>query len=180
MTIRFTARTLAMPQLCACCAVEAEAILPLFVRRGAYEIPYCIRCRDHVLARRGLWTRAFGLAFGVAILAAITVALIEGRGPAVAATLLGVAAIVWLMGTLRYGTTARRMRTSACSALGEAVRVEHDERTAIELEVHSRPFAAHLLAANAQIVDDLGDEERQLMAWGASRVAQVPRRITAA
>src|SRR4051812_30711747 len=116
MTIRFTARTLAMPQLCACCAVEAEAIVPLFVRRGAYEIPYCRRCREHVLAWRGVWTRAIGLAFGIAILAAISVALIDGRGPAVAATLLGVAATVWLLGTLRFAMSARRLGTNACSS----------------------------------------------------------------
>jgi hypothetical protein len=180
MVIRFTARTLAMPQLCACCAAEATSVLPLVVKRGAYEIPYCKRCRDHVVARRRLWSNAIGVAFGVAILAAISVALIEGRGPSVAATLVGVAFAVWLLGTLRHAMRTKRMGASGCIRSSDGVIVARDERNSIELVVHSRPFAAHLLAANAQIVADLGDEERQLMAWGASRAANVPRRITAA
>src|SRR5438045_8128014 len=180
MIIRFTARALAMPQICACCGNDATEYIPLPVRRGAYEIPYCARCRDHVNAHRTLWTHALGAAFGAAILAAIIVAIVDGHAFAVASTLFSVGATVWSFGTIHRAVATGHMRLNGCVALNDAVHLARDERAILAFRVENRNFAAHLLAANAGNLTDLDDESKQLMAWGASRAARVPRRITAA
>lgn len=180
MTIRFTARAVAMPQICACCAADADDVLPLPVRRGAYEIPYCAKCRRHVVMRRTLWTHAIGVAFGTAILSAIVVAFIDGHSFAVATTLAAVAGTIWAIGTIHRLLAAKRMQSAGCSSLTAVVHLARDERSILAFSIDSRSFAAHLLAANADIVSGLDEDAKQLMAWGASRVARVPRRISAA
>ncbi len=163
MRVQLSARSLVMPQVCACCAGTADRELPVAARRTTgkrkvkvetrtWMFPYCSACIGHVhVSASPLHWIVVVASLGLGVML-----FIPSPELAVLLGTAGSALGVWM--AIRKRARVAALRTANCAATGPAVAYLGWYRNVHEFEIASTDFAMQFAAANERkLVDPVPD-----------------------